>query len=131
MHILRDENGNLIPHGADHDHEHSHDHDHEHEHHHHHDHDGDVHAHCGHCDPDGGSCKDETLALLTYMINHNKQHAAETDKMAKELEEKGLGDVAKQMREGVMNYEKGNMYLSLALSLYKSHLTEAHGGKEQ
>ena len=32
MHLIKDENGNLIPHGNEHIHEHSHEHDHEHAH---------------------------------------------------------------------------------------------------
>ena len=53
MHLVKDENGNMVPHG--HDHEHHHDH-----------------GHCGNCQ--GGDCKNETLALLTYMQQHNEQH---------------------------------------------------------
>ena len=77
MHLLYDENGNPIPHGA---------HD---EHHHHHEH-----------------------------------HAAELDEMADKLEKAGMADAAKQIREGVSDFQKGNMRLSLALTLVKEYLKE-------
>ena len=115
MHILRDENGNLIPHGA-------HDHDH-----HDHDHAAACDAGCGNCEPESGKCKDQTFALLNYMVQHNTQHAAEAEKMAGELEKQGLADVAAQIREGVTEYQKGNMYLNIALTLYKEHLKEKAG----
>ncbi len=118
MHILKDENGNPIAHGG---HDHAH-HDHEHSH-------ADSHCHtdgCEACEASGEQCKDETLALLSYMIQHNTHHAAETDEMANRLEQNGMADVAKQMREGVSAYQKGNMYLSVALTLYKEHLKEQH-----
>ena len=115
MHILRDENGNLIPHGA-------HDHDH-----HDHDHAEDCNAGCGSCEPESGKCKDQTFALLNYMVQHNTQHAAEAEKMAGELEKQGLAYVAAQIKEGVTEYQKGNMYLNIALTLYKEHLKEKAG----
>lgn len=110
MHILKDENGNIIPHGSgDHDHEH-----------------GCAHSHdgSGHAGHDEHASKDETLALLGYMVNHNAHHAAEADEMADSLEKRGMADVAEKIREGVAEYQKGNTYLSVALSLYKDHLKE-------
>ena len=100
MHIVKDENGNLVPHGG-HDHADHHDHHH-----------------------DEPASKDKTLALLTYMINHNKDHAEEINDMASQLEQKGLTDVAAQMREGVTEMQKGNMLLEVALDLYKEHQKE-------
>lgn len=108
MHIVKDENGNPIPHGG-HTHEET----------------GCTHTHhCGECGGADG-CKDETFALLMYMIQHNEHHAAEIDEMAAKLEKEGMADVAKQMKEGVTQFQKGNMYLNLALSLYKEHMKEA------
>lgn len=57
MHLVHDENGNLIVHG-DHNHEDHHDHTHHHE------------------------PKDENLAVLTYMLQHNEHHATELVQMA-------------------------------------------------
>ena len=114
MHLLYDENGNPIPHGAHDEHHHHHDHHHEGE-------------DCGHaCNACGSEekCKDENLALLTYMLQHNEHHAAELDEMADKLEKAGMADAAKQIREGVSDFQKGNMRLSLALTLVKEHLKE-------
>lgn len=114
MHLLYDENGNPIPHGAHDEHHHHHDHHHEGE-------------DCGHaCNACGSEekCKDENLALLTYMLQHNEHHAAELDEMADKLEKAGMADAAKQIREGVSDFQKGNMRLSFALTLVKEHLKE-------
>ena len=100
--------------------------EHEHEHHHHHDHHHEG-EDCGHaCNACGSEekCKDENLALLTYMLQHNEHHAAELDEMADKLEKAGMADAAKQIREGVSDFQKGNMRLSLALTLVKEHLKE-------
>ena len=61
----------------------------------------------------------------TYMLQHNEHHAAELDEMADKLEKAGLADAAKQIREGVSDFQKGNMRLSLALTLVKEQLKEA------
>jgi len=98
MHELRDENGNLIPHGG-HDHHHDHDHDH-------------------------GKTKDATLALLSYMVDHNQHHAAELSEMADEISGKGMKNVADLMKEGVAELGKGNELLAKALELYKSQKKE-------
>lgn len=113
MHLIKDENGNLIQHGHEHGHNHSHEdcgHGHD-------------HAHCGSCS--GGDCKKETVALLTYMLQHNEQHAAELDQMADNLSKMGLDAAARTIKEGVSDFQKGNMRLGLALSLVKEELKEA------
>ena len=100
MHLVKDENGNMVPHGHEHNHE--------------------EHAHCGNCQ--GGDCKNETLALLTYMRQHNEQHAAELDQMADNLLKLGMDAAAKTIKEAVAGFQKGNMRLGLALTLVKSEL---------
>mgnify|MGYP001622893400 CR=1 FL=1 len=107
MHLIKDENGNPVPHGA---HEHCHEHSH-----------GEG---CGEGCGSQGKCKNETVALLDYMLHHNEQHAAELDQMAANLEKLGLGDAARQIRDGVSDFQKGNMRLSLALTLVKEQLKE-------
>ena len=133
MHLIKDEAGNFISHG--HGDEHAHEHTHE---------DGSVHTHthsheaghghehshgCGGCQNQDGcgnkSCKDETVALLTYMLSHNEHHAEELDQMAANLRKLGMEDAAKSIEEGVADFQKGNMRLSLALTLVKEHLKEA------
>lgn len=133
MHLIKDENGNLVQHGHEHTHEHTHadgvTHSHSHEHHagqeevHEHTH-GDSacggHEHCGSCS--SGDCKNETVALLTYMLQHNEHHAAELDQMAANLEKMGMSAAAKTIKEGVADFQKGNMRLGLALTLVKEEL---------
>ena len=75
MHLIKDENGNLIQHGHEHTHQHTHADGVSHTHAHTHDgSEGHDHTHnegqncstdCGGCQ--GGDCKNETVALLTYM----------------------------------------------------------------
>ena len=133
MHLIKDENGNLIQHGHEHTHEHTHSdgvtHSHEHSHDahgegHEHTHSQDCgHGHDGHCGTCGqGDCKNETVALLTYMLQHNEHHAAELDQMAENLAKMGLDTAARTIKEGVADFQKGNMRLSLALTLVKEEL---------
>lgn len=149
MHLIKDENGNLISHGHAHEHTHTHSYEHTHEHthehghedehdhtHEEHSHDGHVHhthdaesSGCkGHCDSCGSECehdhKKESLALLTYMLQHNEHHAAELDQMADNLVKLGLDEAAKQIKESVGDFQKGNMRLSLALTLMKEQMKE-------
>lgn len=136
MHLIKDENGNLVHHGHDHAHEHSHEHTHAdgvtHSHSHDHTHgeahehthtegcEGHSHGHCGSCG--GGDCKNETVALLTYMLQHNEHHAAELDQMAENLKKMGMDAAAKTIKEGVADFQKGNMRLGLALTLVKEEM---------
>jgi len=113
MHLIQDENGNVAGHG----HEHTHDHEH-------------CHEHSHKCGQSCDSCEEkdhrkETAALLTYMLQHNESHAHELDQMADNLKKLGMDDAAKQISEGVSDFQKGNMRLSLALTLVKEQLKEA------
>ena len=92
-------------HGEGHDHGHSHA-----------DHACDT-AHCGSCSE--GDCKNETLALLTYMLQHNEHHAQELDQMADNLSKMGMDAACKTIKEAVADFQKGNMRLGLALTLVK------------
>ena len=142
MHLIKDENGNVMPHnhgdehthehthhGHDHSvthsHEHSHSEGHDHEHTHTHDH-GCSHSHeCGSGCKDTGACKNETVALLSYMLDHNEHHAAELDQMAENLQKFGMDSAAKQIKDAVSDFQKGNLRLSLALTTVKEQLKEA------
>lgn len=130
MHLIKDENGNLVHHGHEHTHEHTHEdgvtHTHAHSHGEGEDH-GHSHTeaacnegHCGSCQ--GGDCKNETVALLTYMLQHNEHHAQELDQMADNLAKMGMDAAAKTIKEGVADFQKGNMRLSLALTLVKEEM---------
>ena len=142
MHLIKDENGNVMPHnhgdehthehthhGHDHSvthsHEHSHSEGHDHEHTHTHDH-GCSHSHeCGSGCKDTGACKNETVALLSYMLEHNEHHAAELDQMAENLQKLGMDSAAKQIKDAVSDFQKGNLRLSLALTTVKEQLKES------
>lgn len=129
MHLIKDENGNLVQHGYADSHEHTHEHTHEdgvtHSHTHSHA-EGDSHCHthgdghCGSCE--NGDCKNETVALLTYMLQHNEHHAAELDQMADNLKKLNMDAAAKTIKEAVADFQKGNMRLGLALTLVKEEL---------
>lgn len=107
MHVTNEEHSHCGcgcgGHGHDHEHSHEHTHDHEHGHEHTHDH--------------GAQPKDEDTAVLAYMLDHNKHHARELAEIAKHLREQGKDDAAVQIEKGVEDFEKGNMRLSIALSL--------------
>lgn len=131
MHLIKDENGNLVQHGHEHVHEHthsdgmthSHAHTHESSENHEHTHTDSTAcgtAHCGSCQ--GGDCKNETVALLTYMLQHNEHHAAELDQMADNLAKMGMDAAAKTIKESVADFQKGNMRLGLALTLVKEEM---------
>lgn len=129
MHLIKDENGNLVQHGHADSREHTHEHTHEdgmtHSHTHSHA-EGDSHCHthgeghCGSCE--SGDCKNETVALLTYMLQHNEHHAAELDQMADNLKKLNMDAAAKTIKEAVADFQKGNMRLGLALTLVKEEL---------
>lgn len=137
MHLIKDENGNVMPHhhSGEHTHEHTHDHSVTHSHEHSHG-EGHEHSHehthgCGHSHECGsscgssGECKNETVALLSYMLDHNEHHAAELDQMADNLQNLGMDAAAKQIRDAVSDFQKGNLRLSLALTTVKEQLKEA------
>ena len=124
MHILKDENGNPVPHGGHehphehehcHEHEHAHDHgqghDHGHEHDHEHDH-GHEHHHHSHA-----GTGDKALALLSYMYDHNVHHAEELSGLVKQLEEEGRKEAAERIKETVAYYEQGNAIFHEALHM--------------
>ncbi|MCI8854834.1 MAG: cobalt transporter [Lachnospiraceae bacterium] len=126
-------------HSHTHDQEHTHEHEHAHQHGHEHDHGhthgcghshGHEHTHdCGHsqegqgCSGCGGGCQkpaNEQEAILAYMLDHNKHHAAELLEIAKQFKAAGKDEAAVQIEKAVEEFEKGNMRLSIALSLIRS-----------
>ena len=112
-------------------HEHAHTHDgvtHTHSHHHHHDHDHDhTHDHDHHhheCAPSAcascGGCqhspKEELMALMKYMVNHNAAHANELAELARKLGDMGDKTAYEQVMLAVSDFEKGNLRLSTILA---------------
>lgn len=139
MHILKDENGVIIPHGPGEEGAHPHSHEHEHTHvdehgnpythshaHHHEGEHAHEHSHCSHNCSSGCAgeedCTRETVALLSYMLDHNQHHAAELDQMADNLVKLGMDSAAKQIKEAVSDFQKGNMRLAMALATVKEQL---------
>ncbi len=132
-------------HTYEHTHPHSHEHGHEDEHDHVHEgeqghcpgHAGeaaDCGSHCGGCGHAGheheghshthGAAEvpgDKMTALLDYMLKHNEHHAAELDQVAGKLQAEGKGAAAEQIKKAVDEFQKGNLYLSLALSMVKEN----------
>ena len=114
-----------------HEHPHTHTHEHTHEHAHEHTHaDGTTHCHVHehdhphehtgehgpHDHSHDGSVSAQTMALLGYMLNHNRDHAAEIHGLAHKLEEEGRADEARLIHEGVSLYNQGNDLLEQALA---------------
>lgn len=103
----------------DHDGVHTHEHTHDgvtHTHEHHHDH-GCAPEQCASC----GGCgehtpKEELVALMKYMVNHNTAHANELAGLAKKLEELGDKTAYEQVMLAVSDFEKGNLRLSTILA---------------
>ena len=77
--------------------EHTHDHEHPHEHHHDH------------------ASAEETLALLTYMLGHNRHHAEELHELAHGVE----GEAADLLHGAVADLGSSNEKLARALALLK------------
>lgn len=93
MHLLKDENGNLIPHGGHHDHDHHHDH----------------HEHHGH--EEQQSPEGRAKILLNYMIDHNAHHIEEMEELALSLEASNSAEAAAKIREAEELFRKGNALL--------------------
>lgn len=99
----------------EHDHEYMHEHGIPHEH---------EHAHChaegGHCHGDCAGCsgdpKEELVAVMRYMVNHNTAHANELAALAKQLQQMGDSTGYEQVMAAVSDFEKGNMRLSAVLA---------------
>ena len=94
-------------------HGHHHDHDHDHGvHHHHHEH------HHDHGEG-AGTAPEQTVALLSYMLDHNRAHADDIHELAHKLEAMGYHEVAALMGEGLSCYIDGNERLAEALEALK------------
>ncbi len=117
MHIVSDENGQPVSHGHQsecHSHENCRA-----------DENGcPEHDHHGHCHAHGSQhpvpqTKEQMTALLDYMSKHNEQHAAELDRLSAQLVDFNRADAAEILRKAVDEFQKGNLYLNLALSMVR------------
>ena len=83
--------------GTTHTHCHTHDHDHEH-----------CHEHQQHS-------PEEALALLAYMVQHNRHHAEELHELAHSMED----EPAQLIHDAILDFNLGNEKLDEALKLLK------------
>ena len=81
---------------------------------------GHDHSH-GHCDHDHGAAPDlaKISALLDYMTDHNRQHAAEVGDFAHQLYHAGKENAAQLLEKAVEDFEAGSEKLAEALTLIK------------
>ncbi|MDO4573141.1 MAG: cobalt transporter [Clostridia bacterium] len=64
--------------------------------------------------------RQETLALMQYMLQHNEHHAAELSTLADRLEALGEARAASQLRLAQADYDKGNIRLEATLFSLKN-----------
>ena len=83
--------------GTTHTHSHTHDHDHCHDHEHEH------------------HSPEEALALLAYMVQHNRHHAEELHELAHSMED----EPAQLIHDAILDFNLGNEKLDEALKLLK------------
>ena len=89
-------------------HDHSHGHEHQHEH---------LH--------DGGEINiEQTLALLKYMLEHNRHHAEELHDLAHQLNGQGKEAAADHIHEAIHSFNEGNDLLEQALDAIESEQKE-------
>lgn len=95
--------------GTTHTHAHTHAHGHEQEHTHQHTHDHEhPHSHDRHS-------PEEALALLAYMVQHNRHHAEELHELAHSMDD----DAAQLIHDAILDFDLGNEKLDEALKLLK------------
>lgn len=97
--------------GVTHTHAHTHDHGHEHDHNHQHPH---THDH-DHCHDHAHHSPEEALALLAYMVQHNRHHAEELHELAHSMED----EPAQLIHDAILDFNLGNEKLDEALKLLK------------
>lgn len=104
-------------------HEHTHEHEHAHGHTHEHTHaDGTTHTHehthggdHQHTHGTEGSAREEAVALLSYMVDHNRHHAEELHELAHSFDEETAGLI----HEALKDLNAGNDKLAKALEAVK------------
>lgn len=57
----------------------------------------------------------KTKALLTFMLEHNKEHARELHTLAHRLTHENQSDAAALIEEGIQYFDQGNDKLEAAL----------------
>lgn len=73
-----------------------------------------MHEYC-HTHEQGHHSREENLALLAYMIGHNKHHAEDLHELAHSTE----GDVASLIHDAIVDFNLANEKLEEALQILK------------
>ena len=76
---------------------------------------GHVHHHEGENNGAGDAARN--LALLTYMLEHNRQHADELHEMAHALMHEGKKEAAHLLDEALEDFSAGNDKIAAALEI--------------
>lgn len=63
---------------------------------------------------------DQAVALMNYMLDHNRHHAEELHELCHKLENMGKSEAAKALDISVDEFKKGNEYLEAALDALKN-----------
>lgn len=68
-----------------------------------------------------GHSPEETVALLSYMSDHNKHHGEDLHEIYHALEESGRSEAAELIHKALHLYDDGNRLLDEALKLLKDN----------
>jgi uncharacterized FlgJ-related protein len=96
-------------------HEHPHTHDHAHDHSHEHSH-------------GGFDSVEQAVALLTYMLEHNRRHAEELHDACHKLEDMGKAEAAEKLGEALHGYSHACEHLAEALEVLKKEARASADG---
>lgn len=66
----------------------------------------------------------QTVALLRYMLDHNRHHAEELHDLAHQLNGQGKEAAADRIHEAIHSFNEGNEFLQQALAAMESEATE-------
>ena len=94
----------------------SHEHHERHEHHNEHRHLENHEHHNEHSAAQAPASKEELLALLSYMVSHNRHHAQELSELAASTE----GDAKNALEKAISLFSEGNAQLQIALDQMKN-----------
>ena len=78
----------------------------------------DGHTHV-HADVSAFESVDQAIALMSYMLDHNRHHAEELHELSHKLEATGKNESAKLIDAALDEYYHGNDELAKALALLK------------
>jgi len=77
------------------------------------------HHHTHHGDDAGFETIEQAVALMSYMLEHNRHHADELHELCHKLEAMGKGEAANLLDASVDKFNDGNAMLESALDTLK------------